>query len=233
MKTTNLILNLAFVLLPAFGQAATPGADSPDSPEYQGEKWESGQNAGKGFMGWNIVTSGPEAGARIGDSSKNAMGINTPAGKAFALFARGKGNSVEAYRTLDAPLEMGQTLEVQLSVNFRNGNKGLDLRRAGDTQTIFNLNIGGDDYKVNLASTGNGSLGNEYSDKTVLTLVFTQRDPTGGTWKVTRSGGVNSVHEGNYEGVVGGLKFYAVDTDAGSENELWFNHLKICEPAKP
>lgn len=215
------------------GSAATPGGDSPDSPEYAGDKWESGQNAGKGFVGWNIVASGPEAGAKIGDSSKHGMGINTSAGKAFGLFAKGKGASVEAYRTLDAPLEMGQTLEVQLSVNFRNGNKGIDLRKVGDNATIFNLNIGADDYKVNSATAGNGSLGNEYSDKTVLTIVFTQKDPTGGTWKITRTGGVSSTHEGNYEGMAGGLKFYVMDTDPSPENELWFNQLKITGPAKP
>lgn len=233
MKSTTLILNLTLAWLAGSAIAATPGADSPDSPEYKGDKWESGQNAGKGFMGWNIVTSGSEAGASIGDSSQAAMGINTSAGKAFRLFARGKGNSVEAYRTLDMPLEMGQSLEVQISVNFRSGNKGLDLRRAGDNQTIFNLNIGAEDYKVNLAATGNGSLGSEYSNKSVFTIVFTQKDPNAGTWKVSRSGGVTSVHEGNYEGVAAGLKFYVMDTDPSPENELWFNHLKITGAAKP
>jgi len=161
------------------------------------------------------------------------MGINTSAGRAFGLFAKGKGASVEAYRTLDAPLELGQTLELQLSVNFRNGNKGIDLRKVGDNATIFNLNIGGDDYKVNLAAAGNGSLGNEYADKTVFTIVFTQKDPTGGMWKITRTGGVSSTHEGNYEGIAGGLKFYVMDTDPDPENELWFNHLKITGSAKP
>jgi hypothetical protein len=231
MNLTLLLLNLALAWLAGSTQAATPGGDSPDSPEYAGDKWESGQNAGKGFLGWNIVTSGAEAGADLGDSSQAAMGINTSAGKAFRLFARGNGNSVEAYRTMDAPLEPGQSLEVQLSVNFRSGNKGVDLRAAGDNQTIFNLNIGSDDYKVNLAVSGNGSLGSEYSNKTVFTLVFTQKDPSGGTWKVSRSGGVTSVHEGNYQGVAAGLKFYVIDTDPSPENELWFNHLKITGPA--
>ena len=208
-----LILILAGGL--ASGYAATPGGDSPDSPEYAGDKWESGQNAGKGFVGWNLVTSGPEAGAKIG------------------LFARGKGNRVDAYRSFDAALEPGQTFEVQVSVNFRNGNKGLDLRGVGEDKTLFNLNIAGDDYKVNLATTGNGSLGNEYSDKTVFTIVFTQKDSMGGTWKITRTGGVNSTHEGNYEGVASGVKFYVIDTDPGPENELWFNHLKITGAKQP
>jgi hypothetical protein len=226
-----LILILAGGL--ASGYAATPGGDSPDSPEYAGDKWESGQNAGKGFVGWNLVTSGSEAGAKIGDSSKHSMGINTPQGKAFGLFARGKGNRVDAYRSFDAALEPGQTFEVQVSVNFRNGNKGLDLRGVGEDKTLFNLNIAADDYKVNLATTGNGSLGNEYSDKTVFTIVFTQKDSMGGTWKITRTGGVNSTHEGNYEGVASGVKFYVIDTDPGPENELWFNHLKITGAKEP
>ena len=35
------------------------------------------------------------------------------------------------------------------------------------------------------------------------------------------------MHEGSYEGVAAGLKFYVMDTDSSPENELWFNHLKI------
>lgn len=226
-KITICILNLGMALLVSNGQAATPGGDSPDSPEYAGDKWESGQNGGKGFVGWNLVTQGTDAGARIGDSSSHAMGVNTSAGKAFGLYGRGKGSVVNAYRTFDGPLEPGQSFEVQISVNFRNGNKGVDLRKAGDDQTLFNLNVGGDDYKVNLAASGNGSLGNEYSAKTVFTLTFTQKDSSGGAWKIVRTGGVSSSHEGTYDGVAGGMKFYVMDTDAGPENDLWLNHLKI------
>ncbi len=238
-RANNSIMKISPLLLPAlvatwatfmfmdFSFAATPGSDTADSTEYEGGKWESGKNGGKGFMGWNLVVSGVDGGVQIGDSSLACAGINTDTGKAFGLYARGKGKKVDAYRSFDSALEVGQSFSFELSVNFRNGSKGFDLRRSGDEERIFNLNIGGDDYVVNAATTGNGSIGSAYDSKTILTLIFTQKTPLGGTWKITRRGGVSSVSEGTYDGVPSGVKFYVIDTDVGPENELWINRLTI------
>ncbi|NBQ64358.1 MAG: hypothetical protein EBT95_02180 [Verrucomicrobia bacterium] len=152
---------LVAFFLPVLLRGATPGTDTPDSPEYVGGKWESGLNGGKGFLGWNLVTTGPNCGFRIGDSTPSGMAVNTDRGNAFGLYTHGKGNTVDAYRSFDSPLESGQSFQVEMAVNWRNGQKGIDLRRVGDNEVIFNFNVGADDYVVHHAASGNGSLGKE------------------------------------------------------------------------
>ena len=223
---------LVAFFLPVLLRGATPGTDTPDSPEYVGGKWESGLNGGKGFLGWNLVTTGPNCGFRIGDSTPSGMAVNTDRGNAFGLYTHGKGNTVDAYRSFDSPLESGQSFQVEMAVNWRNGQKGIDLRRVGDNEVIFNFNVGADDYVVHHAASGNGSLGKEYASKTVFTVRFTQKDALGGVWKITRSGGVSSVAEGPSQGIAGGVKFYVMDTDSGVENELWFNRLTVSAKQK-
>ena len=56
---------------------------------------------------------------------------------------------------------------------------------------------------------------------------------TGGTWKITRSGGVSKIASGTYAGVAEGFKFYAFGTDDGSENDLYINNLAVTSPGSP
>jgi len=234
-KTTHsIILSLLLIATPVFAtvsNAATPGSDLADQSAYK-DGWSSGSNGGTGFKGWNLISSTTTGacGFFIGDS-KNVGGgsgadINVN-GKSFGMFGKGKDNSAEAYRSLDSGLKVGQTVFFDIVVNFRNGLKGVDLRNAGDEKTIFNLNIGADDYVVNNAATGNGSIGNEYSQNTIFTFSFTQTSDTGGTWKVTRKGGVSKTVSGTYTGVAESFKFYVRDTDDGSENDLYINNLTV------
>ena len=127
----------------------------------------------------------------------------------------------------------GQTFSIQLAVNFRNGYKGFDLR--GDTTgdpTIFNFNVGGDDYVVNNAATGNGSIGNSYSNDSIFTLAFAQTNLSGGTWSITRSGGISDFDTGTYSGVARSFKLYVGGTDGGAQDSLFVNNLAtVPEPS--
>ncbi len=138
--------------------AATPGFDNAGDPVYGGAGAGSfnGKDGGTPatFGAW-IVAANPSgttsAGGFIGDSTTLAPGnsggnINT-SGASFGLFGH-SGATGEGTRFFDAPLLNGQSFTFQLAVNFRNGNKGIDVRDA-NSNTIFNLNIGGDIYSVN------------------------------------------------------------------------------------
>ena len=141
------------------------------------------------------------------------------------------GNWAQAYakaeRWLDpAGLDVGQTFTFQMAVNYRNGAKGVDLFGLDGTK-IFNFNVGGDDYLVGNATTGNGSIGNSYSNDTLLEFRFEQTNSAGGSWTITRSGGLSDLDAGTYTGVVRRFDFYAGGTDNNNPDALFFNNFAI------
>lgn len=221
------------LVLPHQSNAATPGKDNASDPAYSKEPaWCGGENGGTGFSGWNLVGNGEPASDRgffIASSAPINTNIDSEGGRAFGMFAKGAGVSAEAYRSFSAPLEVGQSFSVAMAVNFRSGLKGIDLRSpaADGERTIFNFNIGADDYVVNSASKGNGSIGSTYSSRTAFKLTFKQTSPTGGDWTIERTGDLFGTTSGTYDGVAAGVKFYVSGTDGGKENDLWINNLEI------
>ena len=212
--------------------AATEGFDRADNPAYD-DGWTNGDDGGTiGTFGpWNLTdnNAGPGvfAGYFIGDSTAGGANINTD-GVSFGIFANPGGAFATAVRDFGTALTTNDRFSVDLAVNFRNGNKGFDLRDANGT-TIFNLNIGGDTYTVN----GNSIFNNEYSSNTVFSIQLTQTDATSGTWTVTRSGGLSGEASGAYTGVGASFKFYVTGTDGGSENNLYFNNLAVTAIPEP
>ena len=157
---------------------------------YYNAGWAFGSSQPNNF-GWftatNVVTAPGVAGVDLDDSTELAgpgsyPGINT-AGRAWRIYgvsggASGHGESA-AYGFLkdgsgkDDTLLPGQTLSLDIALNFRNGYKGFAAKDANDAE-IFTFNIGGDDYAVSHAASGNGSIGNAYSDNTVFHIAVTQ-----------------------------------------------------------
>jgi hypothetical protein len=214
--------------------AAALASDNAADSAYSGG-WTSGLNGGTGFGGWNLVTSvtpGGAAGFFKADSTTTVgANINT-SGTSFGMYGEAPSwTEADAYRSFTGNLTAGQTFSIDLAVNYRNGAKGIDIRDASNAK-ILNFNIGGDDYVVSNATTGNGSIGNAYSSNTAFHLSLTQTDGSGGTWSIVRSGGVSSTSNGTYSGVAAGIKLYIFNTDAGGPNNLMLNSLAIVpEPA--
>ncbi len=222
--------------------AATPGSDNAGDPVYGGSGAGSfnGKDGGTPatFGAWAVAANPPgttAAGSFIGDSTTLAPGngggnINT-SGASFGLFGH-SGATAEATRFFDAPLLNGQSFIFQLAVNFRNGNKGIDVRDT-NSNTIFNLNIGGDVYSVNNTPTGATTIlfGNVYDPNTVFTVQLTQTDATGGIWTITRSGGLTGSQSSffNYIGVAAGFHLYNAQTTGGGapEDNLFFNNPQV------
>jgi hypothetical protein len=231
----------------SFAADPLPGTDNANQAPYT-DGWNTGDNgaaSGGGFSGWYLNSSyagGGFAGFFIGDSTTlGSPGANiNVAGNSWGLFAGLFGNSgasaeADAYRWFVAPdgvthttLGAGETFSVDLAVNYRNGAKGIDLRDASDN-TFFTLNTGGDDYVVSGSgvTSGAGSIGNAYDQDTAFHLSFAQTSTSGGTWTITRGGGVSSSSSGTYAGDPLSFKLYDLQTDGGDQNNLFANNLAI------
>ena len=228
----------ASALFAAPAMAATIGTDNASvEPPY--ETWNNGDDgtaSGDAFGAWsfnNSTSPGGSAGQFIGDSSNvdgNAgANINT-GGEAFGMFANPGGNTAVSNRPFNGELSVGQTVSLDIAVNFRNGNKGVSF--FDDAAEIFNFNVGGDDYVVNNAATNNGSIGGTYSADTNFNIALTQTSAAGGDWTITRSGGVSDFDTGTYAGVADSLRLYVDGTETGDSNNLYANNLALVpEPA--
>ena len=136
VRTIGLLSIATFALAPA-SFAATPGTDNADESAYAAG-WSGGSNGGTGFKGWNLVLDGQgdAGGFFIGDSKKTgAADINTNS-RSFGMFGHDKAKSTDAYRSFDSPLDVGQSFSVEIGVNFRDGNKGFDLRRIDEKPIV-------------------------------------------------------------------------------------------------
>jgi beta-glucanase (GH16 family)/lysophospholipase L1-like esterase len=227
-----LLATLLISALPGIARAAALGTDNASAPAYAAG-WSNGSDGGitgtSAFGQWFLNTNLPSAytiASAAGVGNAFAAAIDS-SGVSFRLFQTN--TYVDAYRYIDpSGLGVGQTFTVQMAVNFRDGFKGIDLRSSASNEpTIFNLNVGGEDYTVNGAATGNGSVGNTYSANTVFTLSFTQTNWTGGSWSVVRSGGVSSTNTGTYTGAPRSIKLYNSPGNSLAENALFVNNLSV------
>ena len=211
-------------------------SDDASQAAYQ-DGWTTGDNGGTGFTAWDLSHNNNDstnifAGYFIGDSTTGAGNVNT-SGQSFAIYANPSTAFADASRSFSTALTAGDTFSLDIAVNFRNGNKGLDL--ISSAKTVFTLNIGSNAYTVTNAETNNGDLfNNDYNSNTVFSVSFTQSDANGGTWTVTRSGGLNGTVSGAYTGDATGFKLYNSNTDNGNDaNNLYFNNLAITQQTVP
>ncbi|MEI8340589.1 MAG: PEP-CTERM sorting domain-containing protein [Verrucomicrobiota bacterium] len=234
----------SIVLVATVVQASNNGSDSAADLAYSAG-WSSGTNGGTGFQAWSLSTSGTVfAGFFTGDSSTISGGtanINT-SGTSFKMFGNPDGSTyANAYRSFaGGALSVGQTFSINLQVNYRNGNKGIDLFQNGFT--VFNLNIGNDFYNANNFINGSGSAngtgsvdlyGSFYSASTLFALSLTQTSGSSGTWSITRSGdpaltgGQTGLVTGTYSGDPDQFHLYVGTTDNLSASDLAANSMSI------
>lgn len=236
MTKRSFLLIAAIPLLIVNAWATTPGADFANDPAYD-PSWTDTDDGGTAatFNAWSLQSSGTGTLGYVVESSATGGGgdINT-GGEAFGLYAVGGSNFANAYRSFDVALQPGQTFSFDLSVRYRDGNKGFNLRV--DNSSIFNLNIGANQYVVSGAASGNGPLfGNAYSDNTIFSIQFTQTDLTTGTWTITRTGGLSGNTGGMYTGTPNNFQFYVGETGSadGPANNLYFNNLVVTAVPEP
>ena len=185
-------------------------------------------NLGNGFSDWVFDTATPNGGfaGRFIGSFSSAIDVS---GSSFGMFANSQNGAVSgATVTMPKSLEEGDSFSVTIGVNFRDGNKGFDLRNSSNT-TIINFNVGSDQYNI----TGTpGLFGNAYDANTVITFTFTQ-NATDVSWTAVRSGELTGTQAGTIgsisPGTITNARFYNVSAGnvGGSERDFYLNSLEF------
>lgn len=232
MKNLYILLAIVFT---SYSVQAQLGVDTFELGEdnannYPGASWTT-TSAGTGFSDWTFDTALPGGGfaGRFIASFSAALDVS---GNSFGMFAN-SGNGAVSGAAVDMPkaLEEGDSFSVSVGVNFRDGNKGFDLRDSSDA-TIINFNVGGDEYNITGTS---GLYGNAYDANTVITFTFTQ-NASDVSWTAVRSGGLSGSESGTIgaisPGTIEDVRFYNVsagtngDGGAGQRN-LYLNSLEF------
>jgi len=197
--------------------------------------WTNGANAGFGFGAWTISSSGgtggfagnfiANPGAAITNGGAEITGMSP---ESFGLYANpaGSGAFVNASRTLNTALQVGDTFSFQWGINWdsgngTSGNKGFNL--FAGTNQVVNVNNGGNsDIQFNTINTGFGfgtaamNWSFTYSGATTLAVSANDRDGVGiFSTNITVGGGVDS------------FQLYAANMASGDARNPYFNDLQV------
>jgi len=201
--------------------------------------WTDGSNQGTGFLDWSLSDNNDGttlfAGHFLGDSTAGAGDINT-GGQSFGMYANPSGAFATAIRSFSSALSVNDQFSFQMAVNFDNGNKGFNLRTAGDS--IFNFNIGGGASvsSPNATLTAGPGAGYDYGGgDAMIDVVFQVISANEINYEIIRAssqGNQGTLFSGSVTGITGAIdnfEFYISDTDAGGapENDLYFNNLEV------
>lgn len=226
--------SIVFGFLPA----AIAIADDVASNYANTAQWISDSHRGSATAAnWTLENnsgSGGTSGRYIGNSALGGADINTD-GKCFAIYAwpSSSGAVAGAVKRFYKPtLTVGDTITFKVAVNFRNGNKGFNLRNAsGDNLWLFKVgqeNGVGGYYVRNNSVLDNGQQLGGYNANTVFTFTFTQRENTL-DWAIQRTGGITATYSGTANiasGTIADLRFYITNTDSTDPvNNLFFNNF--------
>lgn len=202
--------------------------NASDNASNYGSGWTDLSNNGTGFNPWGFTADVDDI-VEIANSTIGAGDINT--GTNSFRIASDNGGDLDVFRSFGggASLSAGYVFSFDLSVNYRNGNKGFDLRSA-DTGT-FNFNVGSDNYFF--GGIDLGAEGWSYVSDGVYSLEFGFVTETIMNAKITRTSGSDVTR--SYEipnvalsGPIDNFKFYVSGTDnADAQNNLYFNNLEV------
>lgn len=237
----DVVLLCGSLLLATFASANVISFDNADQPAYS-SGWTNFSNGasnttvlGPWVFGGNAVSG---TSAMIASSTTlGTSGTIDVNGKSFELSdTTSTGQYIDVFRFILGDLKVGETLSLDMQVNFRSGFKGINVRGVDDATSLFKFEVGnqgsGDDYVVSNAATGNGSVGNTYSSNTQFNIALEQTSASGGAWTVTRTGGVTSTSLGTYTGQVSSFQLYTFLAGSSDQNAIFYNNIEVVpEPA--
>ena len=199
-----------------------------DKASNYGSGWTDLSNNGTGFNPWGFTADVDDT-VDIANSTVGAGDINN--GISSFRMASDNGGSIDVFRTFGggASLAAGDVFSFDLSVNYRNGNKGFDLRSA--ETGVFNFNVGNDNYFF--GGTDLGAEGWAYVNDGVYSLEFEFVTETFINAKITRTSSSDTTRSFEIpnvalSGAIDNFKFYVSGTDdAEAQNNLYFNNLEV------
>jgi hypothetical protein len=221
----------------AFAQLQTNAFDFGANYGGVGEpSWTNNANAGFGFGPWTINNNNNGTSIFAGNFIGNPAdaGISGMSTESFGLYANpaGSGAFVNASRSLNTALQVGETFSFQWGINWDGnngsfGNKGFNLN-VGGTQVVNVNNGGNSDIQFNSINTGM-NFGTQamtwsftYTNASTLSVIGTARD--GGasfSTNVTVTGGVSS------------FQLYASDMAGDTQRQPYFNDFSVTAVPEP
>ncbi len=210
------------LLLAPFHTAVAAIIAHDDASNYAA--WTNGTNSGTGFGAW--VLNNSDGGNFLGPAS--AQGTNNApldtGGQSFGLFATGFST---ATRELSAPLELGQSLNFSIAFQFDNGQRGFNLRFAGDQLFNFNINDGGYTWD----GTGFAPVTPWIGVRENGVLVHFEFTRVGGSMEYTISSdqdaNLNTTGSFIAPSGINNFEFYVSGAGGGTGGDFYFNHLEV------
>lgn len=223
----------------AFGlsaSAATPAVDAAWLPEYE-DGWDPGDDGGGGWLGgWAFSNTPINAGVAIGSSTLNGDGDSDGDGdididgKAFLLVTSAEGALVQAIRTLDGPLSVGQELALDIDIDPESGAPGFRLSSASALRFGFQYSTFLGSFQA-VDADGYRPLGIAGTDED-LRVSFRTTGADAYELHVTGTSGATAIYTGTLLGSGGitSLSLRALGEDASIRVHA-FNLLVVPEPA--
>jgi len=213
-----------------------------DTTYYPPSGFTNGGNGGFGFQSWLLSDNSSEgdgytnvAGFFTGSSLDGGSAIDSSYGYSFGIFATGSGTNgpdplAEAVRLFDE-LEIGESVSVEIGVNFRNGAKGLMFQSGGTW--LFEVAVFGDDYWYNIHDAGDNpvSLAWSYAEDSAIRVVLSRIGTTTYNVHLERAG--SAENELLIQGITlsqapDRIRFYVFDTDnEDPQNNLYVNRISV------
>ena len=215
-----------------------------DSSSYYGPgTWTNESNEGRGYGAWMLAHNDGVhdgytnfAGAFLGDSTASGGGdVNAISNNAFGLYANQVGDDtgtnepiVEATRSF-AALALGQSLTVDLGVNFRNGAKGVMLQNGATW--LFEVVVTADQYAWQNHALGGSlqDLGWDYAADSAINVQITRVGQDKYDIALTRTG--SAPEYTLLEGIsfanqtLDRARFYVWNTEQEGGNNLYVNRM--------
>ena len=202
--------------------------------------WTNGSNGGTGFAAWNLTSNSGSSndGYFLGDSTAGAGNVNT-SGQSFGIYAHDSTFAV-ASRAFSGTLNAGQVFSIQLSANYTNGSKGVNLLNGSGTE-VFNFNVGdgslnGTSYSYSYKDSSGTTVpasGFSYHSDAIFSLSYTQTDASTGMVSITESSAsagssVTVTDSFSTTNALASFQLYNSNTGSNaSQNNLYFNNLSV------
>jgi len=213
-----------------------------DTTYYPPAGFTNDGNGGVGFQPWILSDNSGAgedytnfAGFITGSSLDGGSDVDSSAGNSFGLFAYRVGTNgvdplAEAVRPFDV-LEIGESISVELGVNFRNGSKGVMFQSGGTW--LFEVGVFGDDYWYNIRDAGDNpvSLAWGYAQDSAIRVTLSRVDTTTYRVRLVRSGSVTEdllIQNITLSQPPDRVRFYVFNTDSlDAQNHLYINRLSV------
>ncbi|MCH8535044.1 MAG: hypothetical protein LAT51_08255, partial [Flavobacteriaceae bacterium] len=229
----SLIITLVFSGC-VWGQTFTTIAED-DASNYSGSGTPNfglniNDNGGSGFNSWTWADSGTSRSAFLGHGPNDDHGdIGNPS---FGLFADTGGNTINAFRSFDE-LNNGDVFEVEFTINFRDGAKGVEIFKDGTGVFLFqSSNAFGDKYEYRDQNGDFNDTGWPYQANSIFKLTIKQLSENNIDITVERTNSTGhsvTLSNVNVSGRVDEVRFFNLDAGGGEQN-FYFNNLKIERP---